>query len=85
MAPRIIALLTLSLSLTACSKTAAQKFEALADEACACKDKACIEAVKQRVDELKKTEEKPSDADRPAVEAAAKRMQQCVMTIEMGG
>jgi len=85
MAPRIIALLTLSLSLAACGKNVVQQVETLADEACACKDKACIEAVKQRMDELKKTEEKPSDADRPAVEAAAKRMQQCAMTIELGG
>ena len=85
MATRIIALLTLSLSLAACSKTVVQQVEALADEACACKDKACIDGVKQKMDELKNTVEKPSDADRPAIEAAAKRMQQCAMTIELGG
>lgn len=88
MAPRIVrimTLLTLSLSLAACGKTVVQQVEALADDACACKDKACIEGVKQRMDELKKTVEKPSDADKPAVEAAGKRMQQCAMTIELGG
>lgn len=87
MAPRIIALLTftLSLSLAACSKTVVQQVEALADETCACKDKPCVEAVKQKMDELKKTVEKPADADKPALEAAAKRMQQCAMTIELGG
>lgn len=85
MATRIIALITLSLSLSACSKTVVQQVEALADETCACKDKPCIEAVKARMDELKKTVEKPSDADKPALEAAGKRMQQCAMNIELGG
>jgi hypothetical protein len=82
---RLITLVTLSASLAACGKTVVQQVEALADEACACKDKACIEGVKQRMDELKKTEKKPSDADRPAIETAGKRMQQCAMTIELGG
>jgi hypothetical protein len=85
MAPRIVALLTLSLSLAACGKTVVQQVEALADETCACKDKACVEAVKQRMDELKKNVEKPGDADKPALEAAGKRMMQCAMTIELGG
>jgi hypothetical protein len=85
MAPRIVALLALSLSLAACGKTVVQQVEALADETCACKDKPCVEAVKQKMDELKKTVEKPADADKAAVEAAGKRMQQCAMTIELGG
>lgn len=85
MATRIVALLTLSLSMAACSKSVVQQVEALADETCACKDKPCIEKVKGRMDELKHTVEKPSDADKPALEAAAKRMQQCAMTIELGG
>lgn len=85
MAPRIVALLTFTLSLAACGKTVVQQVEALADETCACTDKACVEAVKTRMDELKKTVEKPSDADKPALEAAGKRMAQCAMKIELGG
>jgi hypothetical protein len=85
MAPRIALLVTFALSLTACGKTVVQQVEALADEACACKDKPCIEGVKQKMDELKKSASKPADADEPALEAAAKRMQQCAMTIELGG
>lgn len=85
MAPRIVALLLLTLSATACGKTVVQQVEALADETCACKDKACVEGVKTKMDELKKTVSKPADADKAAVEAAAKRMQQCAMTIELGG
>lgn len=85
MTTRIVALLTITISLAACGKTVVQQVEALADETCECKDKPCIEAVKQRMDELKKTAEKPGDADKPALEAAAKRMQQCAMKIELGG
>jgi hypothetical protein len=85
MAPRIAALLTLTLSLAACGKTVVQQVEALADETCACKDKACVEAVKAKMDEIKKTVEKPAEADKPALEAAGKRMMQCAMTIELGG
>jgi hypothetical protein len=85
MAPRIIALITLSFSLAACGKTVVQQVEGFADEACACKDKACIEAVGKKMDDLKSKVEKPADADKPALEAAMKRMQKCVMTIELGG
>lgn len=85
MAPRIIALVSLSLTLAACGKSVVENVEALADETCACKDKACVEAVGARVKELKSKEEKPSDADKPALEAALSRMQQCAMKIELGG
>ncbi len=85
MAPRIVALLTLSLSLAACGKSVVQQVEALADETCACTDKACVEAVGAKMKELKSKVEKPSDADKPAIEAAGKRMAQCAMKIELGG
>ena len=85
MAPRTIALITLSFSLVGCGKTLVQQVEGFADEACACKDKACIEAVGKKMDELEKKVDKPADADKPALEAAMSRMQKCAMKIELGG
>ena len=85
MAARIIALLTLSFTLAACGKSVVEQVEGFADETCACKDKACVEAVGTRMKALKEKEGKPADADKPALEAALKRMQECAMKIEIGG
>lgn len=85
MTPRIIAILGITFTLAGCGKSVVEQVEALADETCACKDTACVEAVGARMKELKEKEEKPSDADKPALEAALSRMQQCAMKIELGG
>ena len=85
MTPRILAILVLPFTLVACGKSVVQQVEALADETCACTDKACVEAVGARMKALKETSEKPADADKPALEAALSRMQQCAMKIELGG
>ena len=81
----IMVLLSASFTLTACGKSLVQQVEALADETCACTDKACVEAVGARMKELKSKEGKPADADKPALEAALSRMQECAMKMELGG
>lgn len=74
---RILSLLVLIALPTACKDGLATKVEKLADEACACKDAACVSDVGKRMKELQSGSEKPGDDEMPKIKAALERMQEC--------
>ncbi len=80
-------ILGIALSLVACSKSGNDTtFDTLKDEACACKDKACGEAVAKRLDEEmvkfdKNFEKDPKDSKAGAALAAMYEAQQCLQKL----
>ncbi len=82
----VITLLAVLLSLTACKKSgggeAAAKMSALRDKMCACKDKACVDAVKAELlkwgSEQKGGGDTASDTDQKKLSAAADELNRCV-------
>jgi hypothetical protein len=83
--PRIPRLAALALALplfVGCKASTADQVETIADEMCACKDSACARSVGDKLKELMKTAEKPSDADKDKVKKAVERMEGCAEKLE---
>jgi hypothetical protein len=79
MVMRTIALCLVALALGGCHKSeTVKRVEGLADEACACADPGCADAVDQKFFALvKEGPRKGSKADREAIEKAYGRMRAC--------
>ncbi|HLU66290.1 MAG TPA: hypothetical protein VKZ63_08430 [Kofleriaceae bacterium] len=72
----VIAALGLS---AACSNETVEKVKALADEACACGDAACADAVEKKyMDLVSEGQKRGSQDDRKEVEEAYNRMRECI-------
>lgn len=72
--------------LAGCGGDLPGKIDKLADEACACKDKECMEKVGKKFEELLKNVKKEdvSEGDAEKVEKSMSRMMECAAKIEMG-
>jgi hypothetical protein len=61
-----------------CGSDLVKKMDELADEACACKDKACAEKVNQKIEDALKGAKEPSKADTEKIMKAMAKTGECL-------
>lgn len=79
------AILTMTVLLgfgTGCGSDLVKKLDGLADEACACKDKACAEKVNKKLDTALSGAKEPSKSDAEQIMKAMARAGECLAKLQ---
>ena len=68
---------------TGCGSDLVKKLDGLADEACACKDKACAETVNKKIDGALKGSKQPSKGDAEKIMDSMAKAGECLAKLQI--